>query len=228
MRFSSNRYAIRREWSRLTKPANVSRSAHARRIKKEVRWWGFGRLRDVTHFFPSHMTRSPQFDLREVDPESFVREHQAGVWRYLRLLGASGADAEDLLQETLLAFLRKSSNSGDPQPLLRTIARGLWIDRQRWLARRRAVEWAEQLDAALVGAPSDPHLEGWLDALAACREQLGERAQRALTLAYCEGLGRKEVASELGVAPNTARNLLAQARQVLRTCIEAKMTDGER
>jgi len=172
------------------------------------------------------MTKSPQVVLRDVDPESFVREHQAGIWRYLRLLGATGADADDLVQETFLTFLRKSSPDADAWPLLRTIARGLWIDRQRWLARRRAVEWAEQLDSALAAAPADVHLESWLDALASCREQLDERAQRALTMTYCEGLGRRDVARELGVAPNTARNLLAQTRKVLRTCIESKMTDG--
>ena len=180
----------------------------------------------VTHFFPSNMSRAPRDVERDVDPELFVRRHQEGVWRYLRLLGAAAADADDLLQETFLAFLRKAKADSDPTPLLRTIARGLWIDRQRWLARRRAVEWAEQLDSALAEAPQDAHLEGWLDALASCREQLGERAQRALTLAYCDGLGRREVAAELGLAPNTARNLLASTRQVLRTCIESKMTDG--
>jgi DNA-directed RNA polymerase specialized sigma24 family protein len=42
------------------------------------------------------------------DPERFVREHQTSLWRYLRLLGANAADAEYLLQETSLRFLRRT------------------------------------------------------------------------------------------------------------------------
>lgn len=164
------------------------------------------------------------------DPESFVRDHQAGIWRYLRLLGASQADADDLLQEVFLAFLRRPRQQGNSVPLLRTIARGLWIDRQRWLARRRAVERAEELDAALPAASADPHLEHWLDALSACRAALSERPRRALDLAYRDGMGRSDVGRELGLTPNTIRNLLARTREVLRQCIENRMTKdgGER
>lgn len=167
-------------------------------------------------------------DGERFDPDSFVRDHQAGIWRYLRLLGASPHDAEDLLQEVFLAYLRRPRPPGDAVPLLRTMARGLWIDRQRWLARRRAVARAEELDAALPAASADPHLERWLDALAACREALSERPRRALELAYRDGLGRNEIGRELGLAPNTIRNLLARTRDALRQCIENRMTnEGE-
>jgi len=157
------------------------------------------------------------------DVESLVRAHQDGVWRYLRLLGATAADADDLLQETFLAFLRRP-RAADATALLRTIARGFWIDRHRWLSRRRAVDWADELDHSLATATNDPHLERWLDALEACREALSDRPRRALELAYRDGRGRKEVAAELGLAPNTVRNLLARTREVLRRCIEQRMT----
>ena len=188
-----------------------------------------GRSVIVTYLAPPHMTRRPKTAAPPVadDPESFVRAHQAGVWRYLRLLGASATDADDLLQETFLAVLRKDLPGEGATPLLRTIARGLWIDRHRWLARRRAVAWAEGVDAALAAAPRDVHLEHWLDALAACREELGERPRRALELTYRDGLGRPEVAAALGLAPNTVRNLLARTRDALRRCIGRRMADGD-
>ena len=44
---------------------------------------------------------------RRADPASIVRAHQAGLWRYLRYLGCSAHEAEDLTQEVLLAVLRR-------------------------------------------------------------------------------------------------------------------------
>jgi RNA polymerase sigma-70 factor (ECF subfamily) len=160
------------------------------------------------------------------DAESIVREHQAGVWRYLRLLGAAASDADDLLQETFLRFLRRAPHHRSVAAALRTIARGLWIDRHRWLRRRRAVRWAEQVDVALA-ATVDSDQDLWLEALHECRAKLTERARRALELAYRDGRGRNEVASVLGLAPNTVRNLLAATRDILRQCIEKRVGDAE-
>lgn len=160
------------------------------------------------------------------DAGAFVREHQTAVWRYLRLLGADPATADDLLQETFLRLLRRPGPHHDPAAILRTIARGLWIDRHRWLQRRRFVQWAEHLDEALARAAA-PDQDLWLDALHACRDKLAERARRALDLAYRDGLGRQQVADQLGLSPNTVRNLLAQTREVLRQCIEKRIRESE-
>lgn len=157
--------------------------------------------------------------------ETFVREHQAGVWRYLRLLGADPEDADDLLQETFLRCLRRGAPPPTPGALLRTIARGLWIDRHRWHQRRRVRQWSEEVDAALASVPGDAHQDQWLEALRGCRDKLTERARRALDLAYRDGLGRQAMADALGLAPNTVRNLLAQARDTLRQCIEMRVAD---
>jgi len=44
------------------------------------------------------MPRVPPVEPRgKPDAESLIREHQVEIWRYLRLLGASAADADDLL-----------------------------------------------------------------------------------------------------------------------------------
>ena len=42
-----------------------------------------------------------------LDVARLVREHQAGVWRYLRVLGCPATEAEDLTQETFLAVLTR-------------------------------------------------------------------------------------------------------------------------
>ncbi len=173
-------------------------------------------------------------DMADQDVEVFVRAHQTGVWRYLRLLGAESADAEDLLQETFLRFFRTSTPEPENLPLLRRIARGLWVDRQRWLKRRRTIVWADHVDSALAEqafagrafAGSGDALEGpWLDALAACRERLPARSRRAVELCYRDGLDRSAIGRELGLADNTVRNVLAKARVSLRGCIEQRLTE---
>lgn len=159
--------------------------------------------------------------------QEFVQDHQAGVWRYLRLLRVPAADVDDLLQDTFLTLLRRFRDPpAEPTALLRSIARGLWIDRLRWLARRRAVERADLVDQALAETPDDPHLALWIDALAACRERLTDRARHAVDLAYRDGLDRDTIARELGIATSTAKNLLVQAKKTLKECIEARMRRG--
>lgn len=162
------------------------------------------------------------------DTDAFVEQHQRHVWRYLRLLGAPAADADDLLQDTFVRYLGTRRPEPGAAALLRTIARGLWIDRHRWLRRRRLVRWADEVDAELAEQRVDVrHDDGdrWLDALARCRQTLTERARTALDLAYRDGRGRQEIARELGLSPNTVRNLLASTRDALRTCIEDRLTD---
>jgi len=161
------------------------------------------------------------------DPEQFVREHQQSLWRYLRLLGAGASDAEDLLQETFVRYLRRSEAHPVPAAALRKIARGLWIDHQRWLQRRRAEQWADELDQTLGTDTNNDDHELWLEALAACRSKLDERARHALELAYRDGRSRDQIAKELGLAPNTIRNLLAATRDVLRQCIERRLHRSE-
>ena len=77
------------------------------------------------------------------DFAAVVREHQAGVWRYLRFLGADQTEADDLTQETFLALLRaheKGSFSYQGSEAtwgyLRQVARNQLLQRRRKQAAR--------------------------------------------------------------------------------------------
>jgi len=62
----------------------------------------------------------------EVDLESLVRRYQDEVWRYLRYLGATPADAEDLTQENFLALGRaafEKRSERETAAYLRKVAR---------------------------------------------------------------------------------------------------------
>ena len=59
---------------------------------------------------------------------------RTAVWRYLRMLGASADEADDLAQDTLLVALQ-GGLPAEPErarALLRGIARNLWLRTRRW------------------------------------------------------------------------------------------------
>ena len=66
--------------------------------------------------------------------EVLIRQHQAGVWRYLRFLGAAPALADDLTQETFLEILRRAPVDRGAAALggwLRATARNLFLAQRR-------------------------------------------------------------------------------------------------
>jgi len=97
-----------------------------------------------------------------------VRAHQAGVYRYVRYLGASESDTEDVLQDTFIVLPRKITglNSVRKCPLaawLRSIAQNTFLTRCRREQRRKLVQ-----DVALVNA-----------AKAVCRQGDGREGRAA-------------------------------------------------
>jgi RNA polymerase sigma-70 factor (ECF subfamily) len=170
------------------------------------------------------------------DPERLIKEHQAGVWRFLRALGCSPTEAEDLTQETFLAVLQKpfqDYNRTATAAYLRQVARNLLIDSRRRAARTvPATDIAsadlDALEAAWVrwskgrGSNSDASDGGaeLLLALRRCLETLTERARQALNLRFRDRLSRAQIAAQLGLSEDGAKNLMQRAKQHLRTCIE--------
>ncbi len=131
------------------------------------------------------------------DAARLVQEHQAGVWRYLRVPGCDPTEAEDLTQETFLAVLTKpfhDHNHSATAAYLRTVARNLLITSRRKMVRGPAavgsaggefqsLEMAEA-DAAWrrwavrsgIGGRDDG--EDLLAALRHCLEELTSRARQ--------------------------------------------------
>jgi RNA polymerase sigma-70 factor (ECF subfamily) len=66
--------------------------------------------------------------------------------------------------------------------------------------------------------------QGWLDALRTCVETLNGRAQQAIDLHYREDQSRAAIASTLGMTEDGVKSLLRRTRDLLRKCIESKMT----
>jgi len=122
----------------------------------------------------------------EVDLDELVHKHQANVWRYLRYLGATTADADDLMQETFLAVNRSNfvqRTDHETAAYLRTVARN-----QLLMARRREGREVNtvELEAAEQVWVASGDRNVYLAALADCLEKLEGRARTAIHLFYEE------------------------------------------
>jgi RNA polymerase sigma-70 factor (ECF subfamily) len=164
---------------------------------------------------------------RPIDLADLVHKHQAGIWRYLRYLGADSTEAADLTQETFLAFARAKfaeRNGCQTSAYLRTVARNQLLALRRRQNREITtveLEAADTVWAAAAGPRDD--LTSFLDALRECVAQLDGRCRQAIDLHYRDSLGRDEIAQQLEMKPDGVKTLLRRTRQSLRECVERKL-----
>jgi RNA polymerase sigma-70 factor (ECF subfamily) len=161
-----------------------------------------------------------------LDAARLIKEHQAGVWRYLRVLGCSANQAEDLTQETFLAVLQKpfqEINRAATAAYLRQVARNLFISSQRRAARGVAMAELDEIEAAWSRWAANDDGRELLVALQKCLETLADKARQALELRFREKQSRAAIAAALGMSEDGAKNLMQRAKQHLRTCIERSL-----
>jgi len=155
-----------------------------------------------------------------------VREHQAGLWRYLRFLGAEADEADDLTQETFLAVMRSNfEHRSAPETLgyLRQVARNQLLMYRRRTGREPVVGSLETAEAVWAEVVKDD-LSDYLLALESCLESAVDgRARTAVLLRYREGASRERIGAELNVAAEGVKSLLRRARLALRECVERKL-----
>ena len=152
--------------------------------------------------------------------ESFVKRHQASVFRVLQAIASSNADAEDALQETFLAAWRsaRTFRGGESaRAWVLTIARNA-VHRQR---RRRAGEPAEFLSlddlafkAGWGASASDPRISTLEDrtTLERALNRLAIDDREILILRDLEGFSGDEVADVLGLSLAAMKSRLHRAR----------------
>src|SRR3954469_2391343 len=158
---------------------------------------------------------------------SLVERHQAGVWRYVRFLGADSTEADDLTQETFLAIARGGFVERDERQTagyLRVVARNQLLALRRRQNREVSTVELEAADSVWAAAAGpDGSLTNYIDALRDCVDQLEGRARQAVDLHYHDHAGREAIASELGMQADGVKTLLRRTRDVLRECIERKI-----
>ena len=160
------------------------------------------------------------------DPARLIEAHQAGVWRYLRVIGCDAALAEDLTQETFLAVLQRPFQELSPAATaayLRKTAHNLYVSYQRRAGRVLATDEIESLDRTWARWAGEDNGEELLVALRDCFRNLGERARRALELRFRDQCSRAEIAASLELTEDGAKNLMQRAKHALKDCIDGKL-----
>ncbi len=154
-----------------------------------------------------------------------VRAHQAALWRYLRVLGATADEAADVAQETFVALLRAQLVDRGAVPLrvwLRTTARNLFLVACRRQRRSPVALDAEVLERAWVDYERCDDGAGYRDALARCLETMPSAQRELLARAVTGGARDGDGASRT----EAERSRLRRLKQALRDCVRRRMHDG--
>lgn len=156
---------------------------------------------------------------------SLVAEHQATVWRYLRMLGCEPNMTDDLTQDTFLAvYERPFDNRGRAAAAkyLRTVARNLFLKSLRG-KNELLTGSLEEAEAAWGDLVPNESSEDWIDALRTCIEKLELRARRAIQLRYHENQGIDQITKALDTSDDGVKSLLVRAKKSLRLCVEKRV-----
>ncbi len=161
---------------------------------------------------------------------NLIGAHEAGLYRYLKYLGADHAAAEDLLQETFLTAFRHGNPPATEESRrlgawLRTIARNLFYSHCRKRKRMPVALDHTALEAA------EAAWQGWADRdgedmetrlarFRRCLENTNGRNRTILELRYVEKIPREEIARKLGLKLEGVKSALQRVRAALVKCME--------
>ena len=171
------------------------------------------------------VTQKQEYDLAQL-----VREHQAGIWRYIRFLGAATGEADDLVQETFLACMRSRftyRDSASTASYLRQVARNQLLQLRRRQGREVNTVQLEAAESVWAEVAAEDGLSDYLSALRSCISQLRDRSRQVVALRYEQGLSREEVALRLDMTSQGVKTLLRRTRQLLRQCVQRKVIEDE-
>ncbi|HUM11859.1 MAG TPA: RNA polymerase sigma factor [Myxococcaceae bacterium] len=152
-----------------------------------------------------------------------VSAHAGALRRFARRLTRNTADAEDVLQETLVKALQNRDELRDPRqlrPWLLAIVRTSWLNSRRGLRHKlelldgnglhhsEASGYRGDLEREILDRSLD-------DELLAALDTLPDDWREALWLREVEELSYEEIAAVVGCPLGTVRSRLARARAAL-------------
>lgn len=181
--------------------------------------------------------------IRRRDPtvlDALLRQEIPPLLRAARAGGVPAQDAEDLVQDTVLVFVRRAEEF-DGRSSVRAWLFGILYRKmsERWRSFRsgRDLEPIDEVHESRFDADGRWHRPIRLpDAsaanaqamtmLAECLAALPDRRRLAFTLREVEQLETDEICKILEISPNTLGVLLFRTRNALRECLESKGLEG--
>ena len=157
-----------------------------------------------------------------------VRRYLARAYAIAHRVVGNRDDAEDVVQDAFIRALRYIRGFDDRQPFSPWLGRLVMNTALDARARRaREATEPERLDTASPGV--SPHLalerQEVRDRFAVALASLPERQRLILARFEVDGLTTGEIAEELGIAPETVRWHLHQARHALRAPLRVLRDD---
>ena len=137
--------------------------------------------------------------------------------------------AEEALQEVFLSIWRNAASyrpgRGSPMAWLASIARNRALDVRRSLtAEPLSSEPMTQFEETIAGEGNDPERETGLavesQRLDNCMRQLTPEQDRAIRLAFINGLSYPEIASHIQTPLGTVKSWIRRGLQALKSCLE--------
>ena len=155
-----------------------------------------------------------------------VNVHAPSIRRFARRLTRNHADAEDVMQDTVMRALERRRELRDPGRLrawLLAIARTCWLNSRRGLRSKLEVLHEDQRSVHELGSRGDLEREildrSLTDDLLLALETLPEEWRQALWLREVEDLSYEEIARVLNCPLGTVRSRLARARAAAAACL---------
>lgn len=154
---------------------------------------------------------------RLADFDALYAQHARFLWRTIRSLGASAADAEDLTHEVFLVAYRKLG-AFEGRSSVRTWLCGIAIGLVRNHARKVKRHQDEPPPPAARSSPTERSEATNL--LTRCLQDLDEQRRLLFVLAELEQLSGPEIAETLGLSVNTVYVELRHAREQLEASLQ--------
>ncbi|HEX2672411.1 MAG TPA: sigma-70 family RNA polymerase sigma factor, partial [Polyangiaceae bacterium] len=158
--------------------------------------------------------------------DALVAQHYEFIWRILRGLGLSNADAEDATQQVFMIAARKLDTIDPDRARSFVYGAALRVanNARRGLRRRREVlddELPEEPEPEARGPEKMAELDQARRLLAQVLDRLEEKHRRVIVLAEIEQLEVPEIAALEGVPVGTAASRLRVAREKFRAALHA-------
>jgi RNA polymerase sigma-70 factor (ECF subfamily) len=152
-----------------------------------------------------------------------AKAHFDYVWRLLRRLGLSEADADDVTQQAFLVASRRLDDIqvGSERAFLYRAAVNSAYKQRRSRERRRE----DELDELSLDTPGDPGIEELVDQrrarviLDAVIETMPLDFRVVFVLFEIDGLGTQEIADVVGIPLGTVASRLRRARAEFEKCV---------
>jgi RNA polymerase sigma-70 factor (ECF subfamily) len=154
--------------------------------------------------------------------EEVARDHGRFLYNVAYRLAGSDADAQDLVQESLIRIRRglETFTPGSLEAWLARIVTNVFLDEVRRKRRRPTVALPEQPDVVLPPtAAADEASVALSDEVQRALAALPEEFRTAVVLSDVVGLSYDEIAGTQGIPVGTVRSRIHRGRRLLRAAL---------